>query len=233
MTADLEQVRRKYRRVVRIYDFVSARPTEALRRTAVQRLALRPGDHALDLGCGTGLSLGLLRDAVGETGHVYGVDASPDMLARARERVAAAGWYNVQLILADAETFELPEPVDALLCFFTHDIVLSETALPRAMQFLGPDARVAAAGVKLTHGWRGWIINPVTVAYSLPAVTRRDIERSFRPFAVLEALVADLRVEEQWLGSHYLASGRRDGRMNRAYPPHGLTREHPDHAEAR
>ena len=215
MTTDLEQVRRKYRRVAGIYDLVSARPTEALRRAAVERLALRPGDRVLDLGCGTGLSLGPLRDAVGETGCVYGVDASPDMLARARNRVVVTGWKNAQLILADAETFEVPEPVDGLLCFFTHDILLSEIALPRAMKFLAPGARLAAAGVMLANGWRGWLINPVTVAYSFPAVTKRDVARSFRPFAVLDPLVSDLRVEEQLLGSHYLAWGMRVGETSR------------------
>ena len=204
---DVERIKRKYRRNVRFYDRMIAGPTEALRRAALARLALRPGDRVLDLGSGTGLSLPLLRDAVGDDGVVYGVELSLDMLARARTRVAEAGWRNVQLIEANAESFELPEPVHAILCFYTHDILLSPTALPRAIGFLAPEGRVVAAGAKLVHGWRA-LINPITVAYSLAAVTSRDVRRAYRPFAALEELLRDVQVEERWLGSQYLVWGR-------------------------
>src|SRR5262249_46842103 len=159
--------KRQYRWIARIYDPLVAQPTEALRREAVARLELRRGDRVLDLGCGTGLSLPLLWEAVGESGVVYGAEISPDMLARAGARVEAAGGANVRLLGVNAERFELPEPVAGILCFFTHDILLSATALPRAAGFLAPGGRVVAAGVKLVHGWRGWILNPVTIAYSL------------------------------------------------------------------
>ncbi len=205
---DVEKIKRKYRRNARFYDRMIAGPTEALRRAAVLRLALRPGDRVLDLGCGTGLSLPLLQAAVGATGAVYGVELSPDMLARARRRVEEAGWRNVRLFEANAEDFEVPEPVHGILCFYTHDILLSPTAVPRAVGFLVPGGRVVAVGAKLVHGWRG-LINPITVAYSLPAVTSRDVRRSYRPFAGLEELLRDFHLEERWLGSQYLAWGRR------------------------
>lgn len=205
---DVEKIKRKYRRNARLYDRMIARPTEALRRAAVARLALRPGERVLDLGCGTGLSLPLLRDAVGDDGVVYGVELSPDMLARARTRVAGAGCCNVQLIEANAESFELPEPVHGILCFYTHDILVSPTALRRAIGFLAPEGRVVAAGAKLVHGWRA-LINPITVAYSLPAVTSRDLRPAYRPFALLEELLRDVQVEERWLGSQYLVWGKR------------------------
>ena len=83
--AALEQ----YRRRAAVYDFELAL-FEPLRREAVARLALQPGETVVDLGCGTGLSLPLLRAAVGATGHVVGIEQSPDMLARARRRVAFA-----------------------------------------------------------------------------------------------------------------------------------------------
>jgi demethylmenaquinone methyltransferase/2-methoxy-6-polyprenyl-1,4-benzoquinol methylase len=206
---DVEKIKRKYRWKARVYDRLIAAPTVRLRREAVRRLALAPGNGVLDLGCGTGLSLPLLRAAVGDAGLVYGVELSPDMLATARTKVAAAGWANVRLIEANAETFEIDQQVDAILCFYTHDIMLSPTALPRAVTYLKPGGRVVAAGGKLVHGWRGWLINPVTVAYSLPAVTTLDRKRSYEPFAVMRPLLAGFGIKEYKLGSQYLAWGTR------------------------
>lgn len=151
----------------------------------MRRLALRPGDRALDLGCGTGLSLPLLREAVGGSGRLYGAELSPDMLAVARAKVQSAGWRNVDVIEANAETFEIDEPVDGILCFYTHDIMLSPTALPRAIRHQKRGGRVTAAGGQLMRGWVGWLVNPVTIAYSLPAVTTLDRARSYEPFALM------------------------------------------------
>ena len=137
---DERAVRRKYRRNAVVYDRLVARPTEALRREAVARLELRPGDRG-----GTGLSLPLLWEAVGESGVVYGVELSPDMLARARERVEAAGRRNVRLLEVNAEFLQLPEPVHGILCFFSHDILLSPTALPRAVGFLAAGGRIVSS----------------------------------------------------------------------------------------
>ena len=201
-----ERVRRMYRRNVRWYDVAAARLTARLRAEAVGRLALTGGARVLDLGCGTGLSLPLLRTAAGESGAVYGVDLSPDMLATARRRIREAGWTNVRLIEADAERFELPERLDALLCFYTNDILLSPTALPRAIGFLRPGARVVVAGAKLASGWRGALVNPLTRAYSALAVTRNLVHE---PWQVLRQHLAGFAVEERGLGSQYLASGTR------------------------
>jgi SAM-dependent methyltransferase len=208
---DLERIKRRYRLNAVIYDRLVEAPTEALRHAAVERLRLSPGDRVLDLGCGTGLSLPELCGAVGAGGIVYGVEISPDMLRHARRRVERSGWRNVLLIERDAETFELPERVQGILCFFTHDILLSATALPRAIERLSPGGRVVAAGLRLVEGWRGWLVNPLTLACSLPAVIDRDVSRAYRPFAVLESLLVDFGLEQRWLGSHYLAWGSKGG----------------------
>lgn len=204
---DAAKIKQKYRRNVRFYDLLTARPTDALRREAVRRLTLCPEDRALDLGCGTGLSLPLLRNAVGDSGRVYGVELSPDMLGVARAKVQSAGSRNVELIEANAETFEIDAPVDGILCFYTHDIMLSPTALPRALRYLKPGGRMVAAGGKLVHGRLGWFVNPVTIAYSLPAVTTLDRARSYEPFTLMRQLLTDFHVEERKLGSQYLAWG--------------------------
>ena len=125
-------------------------PYEFIRRMAVQHLQLRPGDCVLDLGCGTGMSLPLLRDAVGAAGRVVGVDLSPEMLAVARERVQRQGWTNVGLLGEAVEEAALPRQADAALFHFTHDIVQSPQALDQVLRHLRPGARVVVTGLKWT-----------------------------------------------------------------------------------
>ena len=75
-------------------------------------LALQPGAHVLDVGCGTG------RHAVPLAARglqVTGVDLSPEMLARARDRAAAAG-VRVELLEADARELPPIGPFDAGVC---------------------------------------------------------------------------------------------------------------------
>src|SRR5688572_30984179 len=80
MDLAVAKVVEKYRRHAAGYD-ASARHTMALREKVVGLLGLVPGDTVLDVACGTGLSLPLLRGAVGPSGRVIGVEVSPDMLA--------------------------------------------------------------------------------------------------------------------------------------------------------
>jgi len=142
----------KYRRRAAGYDG-SCGPTWPIRERAVATLRLQPGQRVLDVACGTGLSLALLRQAVGAEGKVFGCDHSPEMLTFARRRVAAAGWANVQLVEAPAQALRLPEPVDALLLHYTHDILRSPAALERLLAQARPGARVAIAGIKYFPRW--------------------------------------------------------------------------------
>jgi YHS domain-containing protein len=181
-----------------------ARGTTGLRAQAVARLGLVEGSCAFDLRCGAGLSLPLLRVAVGASGEVYASDPSAERLAAARRRIDAAGWANVHLVEADAAGLQLPEPADGLLCFDANDILLSPVALPRALGCLRPGARVAAAGMKLVRGWRGAFENPLICAY---AGLSGAGPLAHAPYAELRQRLAGFHVEERGLGSRYLAVG--------------------------
>ena len=104
---DPEEARRRYRALARRYDrrvgFVAP-----LRGRVVQRLGLRPGDHAVDMGCGTGASLASLRAAVGPGGRITGVELSEEMAAVARQRIADGGWDNVEIVVGDAASAPCP-----------------------------------------------------------------------------------------------------------------------------
>jgi SAM-dependent methyltransferase len=74
----------------------------------MERAAIQPGERVLDVGCGCGQTSLQLAKRVGARGKVLGVDVSGVMLARARERAAAAGATQVEFLLADAQTAALP-----------------------------------------------------------------------------------------------------------------------------
>lgn len=142
----------KYRQHADGYDSTCG-PTWPIRERAVAALQLQPGQVVLDVGCGTGLSLALLRAAVGATGRIFGFDQSPEMLTLARARAASAGWQNVELFETSAQALQLPEPVDALLFHYTHDILRSPLALDRLLGSARAGATVAIAGVKYFPRW--------------------------------------------------------------------------------
>jgi len=56
------------------------------KRRLLEALDPRPGQVALDLGCGPGTDLAALADAVSDDGHVLGVDNDPVMVSLAAER---------------------------------------------------------------------------------------------------------------------------------------------------
>ncbi len=57
---------------------------------------LLPGQTVLDLGSGAGLDCFFAARKVGETGHVIGVDMTPEMIERARSSAARMGLENVE-----------------------------------------------------------------------------------------------------------------------------------------
>jgi len=71
--------------------------------------SLRPGEHVLDVACGTGIVARLAAEQVGEAGTVVGVDINPGMLTTARRISPAINWREgnaAALPLADA-TFDV------------------------------------------------------------------------------------------------------------------------------
>jgi SAM-dependent methyltransferase len=70
--------------------------------------AASPGDHVLDVGCGSGATTLELADAVGPAGRVMGLDVSRPLLDRLQERAAPRGLANVLVREADAQVAALP-----------------------------------------------------------------------------------------------------------------------------
>ena len=58
--------------------------------------SLQPGQTVLDLGSGAGLDCFFAAKKVGETGHVIGVDMTPEMIERARSSAERLNIQNVE-----------------------------------------------------------------------------------------------------------------------------------------
>ncbi len=52
----------------------------------VPLMEIQRGEHVLDMGCGTGVLLSLLKEEVGQQGMVYALDISFPMLSKARQK---------------------------------------------------------------------------------------------------------------------------------------------------
>lgn len=70
--------------------------------------AIQPGEHVLDIGCGTGQSTIEAAHAAAPGGTALGIDLSEPMLEFARERAAGEGLGNVTFMAADAQAQQLP-----------------------------------------------------------------------------------------------------------------------------
>jgi SAM-dependent methyltransferase len=90
----------KYRRIV----------TEGLGAHGAEALALappRPGERALDIGCGFGDTSQSIAALVGPEGSVLGLDVSERFVEAASAEAAAAGIENLRFELADLQVAEL------------------------------------------------------------------------------------------------------------------------------
>jgi SAM-dependent methyltransferase len=74
----------------------------------LDRVGLRPGQSAIDLGCGPRGILDLLAGRAGPAGRVVGLDSDPAHAAMAAEFAAGRGLSGVEIIIADARDTGLP-----------------------------------------------------------------------------------------------------------------------------
>jgi demethylmenaquinone methyltransferase/2-methoxy-6-polyprenyl-1,4-benzoquinol methylase/phosphoethanolamine N-methyltransferase len=119
----------------RLYDWTAAAYTfgreSQLRERTLDAANVAAGDHVLDVGCGTGTLSVAARKRVDPTGSVHGVDASPEMIARARRKSVRSN-LPVTFELAAAQSLPFPDA--------TFDVILCSLALHHLPQ----EARAAA-----------------------------------------------------------------------------------------
>ena len=105
---------------------------------------LQPGESVLDVGCGTG-TLALLAQRQVGAGSVAGIDASQEMIARARRKAGRAG-LQIQFETASADALPFPAAhFDVIMCTVTmHHLPrwMRAAALTEMHRVLKPGGRV-------------------------------------------------------------------------------------------
>jgi tRNA A58 N-methylase Trm61 len=205
---DAELSNQRYAKHAKTFDKKNAFIFERIRAQAARSLNLKPGGHVIEAGSGTGANLPYLVKAVGPNGQVTGVEMSPDMAAKAKERIAKHGWKNVEIRLGPAATTEVPQGLDGALFFMTHDIIRTPAALDNILGALRPGARVASFGPKESAKWNV-LVNLVTL--SKAKVYHTTFESFDKPWTLLEPRLEDFKVRRKMFGGGYLATGRIPG----------------------
>ena len=117
-----DDVRRSYARWAGHYDFTFALFGRKYIKKVVNRLNDEThGNHVLDVGCGTGLSLPYFRPDL----NITGIDISDDMLARAEQRARRRKLANIAgLHIMDAANMQFDAgQFDSVLATFVMSVV--------------------------------------------------------------------------------------------------------------
>lgn len=169
----LGAVRRAYRQVAPVYDFVFGKVLEPGRRALVAAAMAHGPTSLLEVGVGSGLTLPLYPADVAVTG----IDLSPDMLKLAEQRAARLPGRRIDLQLMNAEQMRFADAsFDCVTVPYTLSVTPDTPGLVREIR------RVCKPGgtiVVVNHFTRGRIW-PVVDDLARPLLRRVGVNKAFR-----------------------------------------------------
>ncbi|MBN1677278.1 MAG: arsenite methyltransferase [Candidatus Thermoplasmatota archaeon] len=144
--------------------------------------SLRPGMTVVDFGSGGGIDAFLAAKKVGPEGRVYGIDATHEMVLRARRTANESGFENVEFRLGEIEHV----PLDAEVA----DVVISNCVInlsPDKKQVFREAFRILKPGGRIA-------VSDIVLLNELPDEIRKDL-------AAWSGCVSGAVSEEEYLGA--------------------------------
>ncbi len=174
---DLDSIRTAYRRYANHYDRIFGPVFNPGRKLALKTLDLASGQRVLEVGVGTGLSLPYYPEDV----RVVGIDISPEMLDKARDRVDDQELSQVEdLLVMDAEDLEFEDDsFDAVVAMYVASVV------PHPDRLVDEMRRVCVPGGDIL------IINHFTSRNPV----LRGLERGLRPLSRMLGFRPDMDLD--------------------------------------
>jgi len=167
--------------------------------------SLKPGQTVLDLGSGGGIDCFLAGKKVGPTGHVIGVDMTPEMLDKARANKEKVGAENVEFRLGEIE--HLPVSDNSVDVVISNCVINLSTDKPQVLReifrTLKPGGRMAVSDI-VTSGdlpeeikvsmsaWAGCIAGALDADYMASLLKETGFTNiSLKPVYFSEDMVED------------------------------------------
>jgi phosphatidylethanolamine/phosphatidyl-N-methylethanolamine N-methyltransferase len=162
-----------YEKLANVYDLAFGPVLNPGRLRALERMELEPGQRVLEVGVGTGINATLYpRDC-----SIVGIDLSPSMLEKARERCVRHHVRNVRLLSMDAASLTFPDR--------SFDVVYA----PYLISVVPDPVRVACEMRRVCRpGGRIVILNH----FRSPSPVLSRVERAISPLTKYVGFKADL-----------------------------------------
>ena len=192
-------------RLARKYAAAPVADMAAYEKTLARTRALLTGSHrVLEIGCGTGTTALRLAPCCG---HLVATDVSAEMIAVAREKLAAAPQPNLEFLVADADAPVFGEAgYDVVLAFNVLHLVSDlDAALSSALGALAPGGLLISKTACLTD------MNPL-IRLLLPVMRLVGKAPHVLCFRATELQAALIRHGLEIVEVEHHGSGRKDAR---------------------